>query len=80
MSQTASLSVLSCVSLSVVSDFATTWTVGNQAPLSRGFSRHKHWIRLPFPSASDLPDPGIEPRSLALQADSLLTELQGKTQ
>ena len=33
---------------------------------------------LPFPSPGDLPDPGIEPRSPALQVDSLLTELQGK--
>ena len=33
---------------------------------------------MPFPSAGDLPDPGIEARSLALQADALLTELQGK--
>ena len=35
---------------------------------------------LPFPSSADLPDPGIEPRSPALQADSLLTELCRKTE
>ena len=43
-----------------------------------GFSRQEHWSGLPFPSPGDLPNPGIEPRSPALQADSLLTELQGK--
>ena len=43
-----------------------------------GFSIQERWSGLPFPSPGDLPDPGIEPRSLALQADSFLTELQGK--
>ena len=54
---------------------ATPGTVARQAPLSMGFSRHESWSGLPFPSPEDLPDPGIEPRSPALQADSLLTEL-----
>ena len=49
-----------------------------QAPLSMGFSRQGYWSGLPFLSPGDLPNPGIEPRSPALQADSLLTELQGK--
>ena len=44
--------------------------------LSMGFSRH--CCRLPFPSPGDLPDPGIEPRSPALQADSLPSEPLGK--
>ena len=57
---------------------ATSQTVACQAPLSMGFSRQEYWSGLPFPSSEDLPDPGIEPRSPALQADSLLTELQGK--
>ena len=39
------------------------------------FSRQEHRSGLPFPSPGDLPDPGIEPRSSALQADSLSTEL-----
>ena len=43
-----------------------------------GFSRQEYWSGLPFPSPEDLPDPGIEPRSPASQADSLLLELQGK--
>ena len=41
-----------------------------QAPLSMGFSRKGYWSGLPFPSPGDLPDPGIEPGSPALQADS----------
>ena len=39
------------------------------------FSRQEYWSGLPFPSPVDLPEPGIEPGSSALQADSLLTEL-----
>ena len=54
---------------------ATLWTVACQAPLPMGFSRQKYCSGLPFPSPEDLPDPGIEPRSPALQADSLPTEL-----
>ena len=57
----------------------TPWTAACQAPLSMGFSREEHWSGLPFPSPGDLPHPGIEPRSPALQADFLPTELQGKT-
>ena len=57
---------------------ATPLTVACQAPLSMGFSRQEYWSGLPFPSPGDLPDPGIEPRSRALQADSLPTELCGK--
>ena len=53
----------------------TPWTVACQAPLSMGFSRQEYWSGLPFPSLGDLPDPGMEPGSPALQADSLPTEL-----
>ena len=49
---------------------ATPWTVACQAPLSMGFSRQEYWSGLKFPSPGDLPNPGIEPRSSALQADS----------
>ena len=55
--------------------FATPWTVARQAPLSMGFSRREYWSGLPFPSPEDLPNPGIQPRSRALQANSLPTEL-----
>ena len=54
---------------------ATPWIATCQALLSMGFSGREYWSGLPFPSPGDLPDPGIEPRSPALQADSLLTEL-----
>ena len=50
-----------------------------QAPLSMGFSRQEYWSGLPFPPPGYLPNPGIEPRSPALQADSLPTELWGST-
>ena len=65
--------MLSCVLL-----FATLWTVANQAPLSMVFSRQEYWSRLPFPSPGDLPNPGIEPGSPALQVDSLPSEPLGK--
>ena len=45
--------------------FATSWTVACQAPLSMEFSRQEYWSELPFPPPGDLPDPGIEPTSLA---------------
>ena len=63
----------SCVRL-----LAIPWTIAYQAPLSMGFSRQKYWSGLPFPSPGDLPDPGIEPRSAALQADALHSEPPGK--
>ena len=44
-----------------------------------GFSKQEYWSGLPFPSPEDLPDPGIKPRSPALQADSLPSELQGRS-
>ena len=51
--------------------FVTPQTVACQAPLSMGFSRQEYWSGLPFPSPGDLLDPGIEPWSPVLQADSL---------
>ena len=57
-------------SLSRLRLFATLRTVAHQAPPSMGFSRQEYWSGLPFPSPGDLPDPGIEPRSPALQADT----------
>ena len=67
-----------CQSLSLVWLFATPWTVACQAPLSKGFSR-QYWSGLPYSSPRDLPNPGIEPRSPALQADSLPSEPPGKS-
>ena len=43
-----------------------------------GFSRQAYWSGLPFPSAGDLPDPGVEPGSPALRAESLPSEPPGK--
>ena len=59
--------------------FTTPWTVAHQAPLSMEFSRQEYWSGLPVPSPGDVPDPGIKPRSPALQADSLPSEPQGKS-
>ena len=51
--------------------FCNPWTVAHRAPLSMGFPRDEYWSGLPFPSAGDLPDPGIEHASPALAGDSL---------
>ena len=48
--------------------------VDYQAPPSMGFSRQEYWSGLPFPSPGDLPDPGIELGSAALQAEALPSE------
>ena len=66
-----SASVLLCVHAQTCL-FATPWTVARQAPWSMGFSRQEYWSGLPCSPPGDLPDPGIEPISPALQADSLL--------
>ena len=67
--------LLSCVSCSVMSNsFESSRTVANQAPLSMGFSGQEYWSGLPFPTPGDLPNPGIEAGSPALQADSLPSE------
>ena len=58
----------------------TPWTVPYHAPPSMGFSRQEYWSGLPCPSPEDIPDPGIEPGSPALQADTLPSEPPGKSQ
>ena len=55
------LSRFSCVQL-----FVTLWVIAHQAPLSVGFSRQEYWSGLLCPPPGDLPNPGIEPESLAL--------------
>ena len=52
--------------------------IAHQAPLSVGFSRQESCSGLPFPSPGDFCDPGIEPGSPALQAESLVSEPPGK--
>ena len=51
--------------------------VAHQVPLSTVFFKQEYWSGLPFPTPGDLPDPGIEPRSPALWADSLPSEPPG---
>jgi len=52
----------------------TPWTIPHEAPLSMAFPRQEYWSGLPFPCPGDLHHPRIEPRSPALQVDSLLSE------
>ena len=66
-------------SLSRVWLFATPWMVAYQAPWSMGFSRQEYWSGLPFPSPGDLPNPGTELGSPALQIDALPSEPPGKS-
>ena len=66
-----------CVTHSVVLD--SLWTLAHQALLSIGYSREEYWSGLPCPFPGDLPDPGMEPRSPALQVDSLPSEPPGKS-
>ena len=65
--------MLSCVQLS-----ATPWTVARQAPLFMGVLKAGilEWLLCPLPR--ELPNPGIKPRSLSLQVNSLLSESPGK--
>ena len=64
-----------------VKPFATLWTVTHKASVSLGFSRQEYWIGLPCLPPEDLPDPGIEPVSLAapaVQVESLPPAPPGK--
>ena len=67
-----------CCHLLSHSIFATPWTVARQAPLSMGILQARTLEWLPCPPPGDLPDPGIEPPSLALQMDYLPSEPPGK--
>ena len=71
-----------CESLHHVRLFTTPWTVACHGNLSMEMDteifRQEYWCGLPFPSPGDLPDPRIKPRSPALQADSLLSEIPGE--
>ena len=66
--------MLGCVRL-----FSTAWTVARQAPLPMEFSRQEYWSGLLCSSPGNLPNPEIEPRSPALQAESLLSEPPGES-
>ena len=71
------LNAMLCLVAQLCGLFATPWTIACQVPLSMEFSRPEYWSEQPFPSPRDLPTPGIEPRSPALQADSLPSENEG---
>ena len=64
----------------IVRLFEIPWTIACQAPFSIGFPRQEHWSGLSFLSPGDLPNPGIEPRSPALQVNSLRPKPPSKTQ
>ena len=74
--------VIGHVSHTVMSVFLQSHglNIAHQAPLSMEFSRQEYWSGLPFLSPGNLPDLGIEPGSLTLEADSLLSEPLGKPQ
>ena len=63
---------------SVASYSVTPCTVAYQVPQYMVFSMQGYWSGLLCPSPGDLPNPGIEPGFLALQADSLPSEPPGK--
>ena len=67
-------------SLAVSSSLQTYGLQPSRLPVSMGFSRQEWWSGLPFPSLGDLPNPGIEPGSPSLQADSLPSEPTGSHQ
>ena len=59
------IAVCVCVQLlGLIQLSATPWTTAPQAPLSMGFSKQEYWSGLPFPTPSNLPNPGMEPVSL----------------
>ena len=69
--------LLTCVH-SVVSEFATLWTLAHRTPLSMRFSRQEYWSGLPFPPLGDLSDPGIKATFPALPASFFTTEISVK--
>ena len=67
-----------CQSLSCVLFFVTPWTVARQDALYMELLRQEYWSGQSFSSPGNLPYPGIEPWSPALQADSLPCKPPGK--
>ena len=53
--------------------FGTTWTVAHKTPLFMEFSRKEYWTGLPFPTAGDLPDPGLKPMFPTLAGRFIVT-------
>ena len=69
---------LCCLDAKLHLTLATPWTVAHQAPLSMGFSTQEYCSELPFPSAGDLPRPGIKLLSSALAGGFLTKGPPGK--
>ena len=67
-------SLQSCPTLCDPIDCSSPGSSVHGVLVSMGFSRQEYWSGVPFPSPGDLPDPGIEPGSPALQLNSLLSE------
>ena len=66
--QQGAMGIVCVLNPSVVSNSATPWAVALRVSPSMEFSRQEHWNGLPFPPSGDLPNPGIEPTSLASPA------------
>ena len=75
----ASGSISSVQSFSRVRLFVTSWTAACQVPLTWDFSRQGYWSGVPFPSPGDLPNPGIEPGSVALRQILCRLSYQGRS-
>ena len=58
--------------------FSTVWTVARQAPLFMEFPKQEYWSGLPFPPPGHIPNPGVDPKSPALEADSLPLSYLGR--
>ena len=69
---------IACTVRRVAKSWTRPWTIAHQGLLSMGFPGQEYGSGLPFPPPGDLPNPGIEPTSLALQVDSLPAEPPGK--
>ena len=69
--------LLECQSLSLCVTLASLWTIAHQAPLSMGLPRQEDCSGEPSLSPGDLPNPGMKPRSPALQADSVSSQTPG---
>ena len=67
-----------CSVIQLCLTLVTPWATVHQVPLSMGFSRQEDLCGLPCPPPGELPNPEIEPRSPALQVDSLPGESPGK--
>ena len=67
-------SAVLCLVVQSCLTFCDPWTIACQAPLFMGFSRQEYWSGLPCSPSGDLPNPGIQHRSSALQVNSLPAE------